>query len=156
MHTVTVTRTIDAPIERVFALLADGPGYKQIAPRAMRSATLVRPGVTEKFGVGALREFDARIFWFREEITGFDAPNRIDYIIRASRPHMEHQGGSFQLDTTPSGTHVTWTSTYRLPTPLIGGLAEKMVAGPISLAFATFLRGVDAACRQSEQQSDRR
>ncbi len=153
MHTVTVTRTIDAPIEQVFALLADGEGYKQIAPRAIRTAKLVRQGVTEKFGVGALREFDARVFWFREEITAFEAPNRIDYHIRASRPQMDHLGGFFQLDATPAGTKVTWTSTYRVPVPLVGALAEKLVAGPTALAFTTLLRGIDAACQATKSRS---
>ena len=153
MHTVTVTRTIDAPIEQVFALLADGEGYKRIAPRAIRTAKLVRPGATEKFGVGALREFDARVFWFREEITAFEAPNRIDYRIRASRPNMDHLGGRFQLDATPGGTKVTWTSTYRLPVPVVGALAEKLIAGPTALAFGTLLRGIDASCRVTNSSS---
>jgi uncharacterized protein YndB with AHSA1/START domain len=54
MHTVTVERTINAPIDQVFDLLTDHAGYRRLLP-VIRDFKLIRPGQPEAEGLGARR-----------------------------------------------------------------------------------------------------
>lgn len=141
MQTITVKRLIKAPIEKVFDLLSDHEGYRNFP--GVRDAVLTRKGKPHKNGVGAVREIDAGTAWFREEITAFERPTRMDYRITKSRPPLDHQGGSVQLEKTADGTAVTWTSTLRVRVPLIGGLLTRLMAPQLARAFAGTLKNVD-------------
>ena len=140
MQTIVVRRVIHAPIEKVFDLISDHEGYRSFP--GVRDAVLVKKGKRNKNGVGAVREIDAGIAWFREEITAYDRPTRMDYKITQSRPPLEHQGASVQLQQTADGTEVTWSSTMRVRIPLIGGLLTRLVAPQMARAFAGTLKDV--------------
>jgi uncharacterized protein YndB with AHSA1/START domain len=117
MRTIRVQRTLKAPIEDVFEVLADYEGYVRFP--GVRSAKVVRPGSSERNGLGAVREIDLGSAWFREEITAFERPSRLDYHILKSRPSMEHEGGSIRLRPVEGGTEVTlrgWPPSLRLGT----------------------------------------
>lgn len=141
MKTITVQRTIKAPIERVFDIISDHANYKSFP--GIRDSKLVREGKTERNGVGALREIDAGKAWFIEEITAFERPRRLDYLIVKSRPPLEHKGGSVRLETTAEGTAVTWTSTVGLKIPLIGGLLGTFLAPQLERGFAGILKHIE-------------
>jgi uncharacterized protein YndB with AHSA1/START domain len=141
MQTITVTRTLKAPIDKVFAQLSDHANYAQFG--GLKSSKLVREGNTEKNGVGAVREIDAGLAWFQEEVTVFERPTRMDYLIVKSRPPIEHKGGSVRLKATPAGTEVVWTSTLRLKIPLIGGLLTMLVAPQLGKGFSGMLKAID-------------
>ena len=59
---------------------------------------------------------------FDEEITAYEWPRRLDYVIVDVNIPLEHDGGSIRFEPAESGTHVLWTSTFRITTPLIGDL----------------------------------
>lgn len=141
MQTITVKRTIKAPIEKVFELISDHANYVQFG--GLKASRLVRQGKTEKNGVGALRLIDAGAAWFEEEITVFERPTRMDYVIRRSRPPIEHEGGSVRLKATKDGTEVTWTSTLRFKIPLVGNLLTKLMAPQLAKSFAGMLKSVE-------------
>ena len=141
MQTIVVKRTIKAPIEKVFDLISDHEGYRNFP--GVRDAVLVKKGRPDKNGVGAIREIDAGTAWFREEITAYQRPSRMDYKIIKSRPPIEHQGASVQLEKTTEGTTVTWSSTLRIRIPLIGGLITRLMAPQLSKAFAGTLKNID-------------
>jgi uncharacterized protein YndB with AHSA1/START domain len=141
MQTIVVKRTIKAPIEKVFDLLSDHANYKDFP--GVKDSELVKKGKPHKNGVGAVREIDAGTAWFREEITAYERPVRLDYLITKSRPPMEHKGGSVRLEATAEGTEVTWSSTLRIRIPLIGGLVTRLVAPQLAKAFAGTLKNVD-------------
>lgn len=141
MQTIVVKRTIKAPIEKVFDLLSDHANYKDFP--GVKDSELVKKGKPHKNGVGAVREIDAGTAWFREEITAYERPVRLDYLITKSRPPMEHKGGSVRLEATAAGTEVTWSSTLRIRIPLIGGLVTKLVAPQLAKAFAGTLKSVE-------------
>lgn len=84
MHSITINRVLTAPIEHVFAQLTNHANYTQFP--GVKQSTLVREGTPHKNGVGALREIDAGLAWFREEITAYERPQRMHYVIRASHP----------------------------------------------------------------------
>lgn len=141
MQTIEVKRNIKAPIEKVFDVLADHAGYKNFP--GVRDSKLIQSGKPDKNGVGAIREIDAGAAWFREEITAFERPTRLDYLITKARPPLQHQGGSVRLQATADGTAVTWTTTFRVRIPLLGGLITRIMAGELRKAFDGMLREVD-------------
>ena len=138
MHTVKVTRTLKAPIEKVFDIISDHARYSEMF--GLKASKLVREGKTDKNGVGALRELDAGNAWFQEEVTHFERPVRMDYRITKSRPPIDHEGGSVRLEKVPEGTKVTWTSTLRIKVPLVGGLITKFMAPQLERAFHSMLK----------------
>lgn len=141
MQTITVTRTLKAPIDKVFELLSDHANYKNFG--GLKDSRLTREGKTEKNGVGALRLIDAGPLWFEEEITVFERPTRMDYVIRRSRPPIDHEGGSIRLKQTAAGTEVVWTSTLRFRIPLIGNLLTKLAAPQLGKSFGGMLKSVE-------------
>jgi hypothetical protein len=141
MQTITVTRSIKAPPDKVFELLSDHANYVQFG--GLKSSKLLKPGKTEKNGVGAVREIDAGAAKFQEEITVFERPTRMDYLIVKSFPPVEHKGGSVRLTATAGGTDVVWTSTLRLRIPIIGGLLTLLVAPQLAKGFAGMLKAID-------------
>ncbi len=106
-----VEKTIPAPPERVFDWLAE-PSNLAAAPLVLRAgwAKNSRPP-----GVGALREVIGTGMWFREEITAYDPPRSYSYLIVASVPAFDHDGGTITLTPNGNGTHVDWVSTYTHP-----------------------------------------
>ena len=141
MKTITITRTLKAPPERVFDIIADHANYKDFP--GIRDSKLVREGKADKNGVGALREIDAGKAWFQEEITAYDRPRRLDYLIVKSRPPLEHQGGSVRLEPDAAGCKVTWTTTVGVKIPLIGGLLDKLLVPQLERGLAGTLKHIE-------------
>ena len=138
MRTVTVTRTLDAPIEKVFDVLADHAGYKLFP--GIKDSRLEKPGAPDRNGVGAVRHIDIGRGWFREKITQYERPTRLDYLITETSLPLEHRGGSLRLEPAAGGgTQVTWTTTIRGTTPLIGGLVTWIVTSQLEKGFAATL-----------------
>lgn len=141
MQTIIVERTIQAPIEKVFAMLSDHANYKQFP--GVTGSALLKPGKTERDGLGALRRIETAKGWFEEEITAFERPRRFEYLILRTSLPLEHQGGSVRLEPTADGTHVIWASTVRVKVPLIGGLLTRIAAPTLGKAFGSMLKEVD-------------
>src|SRR6185503_1533638 len=78
MKTITVTRTIPAPIDKVFDLLADHANYK--TNFGVKDSKLIKEGKPDKNGLGAVRYIDAGPIQFEEEITAWERPKRYDYL----------------------------------------------------------------------------
>jgi uncharacterized protein YndB with AHSA1/START domain len=141
MQTVTVKRTVHAPIEKVFELLSDHANYKLFP--GITDSKLLREGKPDKNGVGALRRVETPRIWFEEEVTAFDRPRSFEYRITKTSLPIQHQGGRVELQATPEGTAVTWTSTVRFTTPLIGGLLTRLMAPTLGKAFAVMLKDTE-------------
>lgn len=141
MKTITVTRTLKAPIEKVFDVIADHANYKSFP--GIKDSKLVKEGKKDKNGVGAVREIAAANAWFQEEITAYERPRRLDYLIIASRPPIEHKGGSVRLEPNGSGCTVTWTTTLGMKIPLIGALLDKLVVPQLERGLAGMLKNID-------------
>jgi uncharacterized protein YndB with AHSA1/START domain len=141
MKTITVKRTIPAPIEKVFAILADHANYKLLP--GVKDSKLIKTGGPSKNGVGAVRYIDAGLARFTEEITRFDEPKRMDYRIIKSFPPLRHEGGSLRLTKKAGGTEVIWTSTIGARVPLVGGLLTPLLAAQLSKAFSHTLAAIE-------------
>lgn len=142
MYHVHVTTTIDAPQEKVFALLADherfirGPGVK---------CRLVTLGRGDRNGVGAVREVKSAGSTFTEEVIEFDPPKGYAYVVRSLIGPMgvptpvHHERGWIELSSTGTGTHVVWQSRFTMPVPLVGWLVARVAGSQIKKAFVEFL-----------------
>jgi uncharacterized protein YndB with AHSA1/START domain len=138
VQTIVVERTIPAPIEKVFDVLADHANYKSFP--GVKDSRLLEAGTPDRNGVGAVRHIVTPGAWFKERITAYDRPRRFDYkIIEANLP-IDHQGGSVRLESVAGGTRVTWTTTMRLKVPLIGGLLTRLATGKLQQAFGAMLK----------------
>ncbi len=146
MKTVRVQHTFHAPIDRVFDVISDHAGYTRLP--GIKAAKVVKPGTTEHNGLGAVREISLGVPWFREEVTVFERPRRMDYRITASRPvKIDHEGGSMQLETVGDTTVVTWTSTFRIQVPVIGGVLTRLAARNMRTMFARGLAKAETLAR---------
>ena len=138
MRTIEVRRTVDAPAARVFDLLADPTTYPRFP--GVRAARLARPGAGVPHGVGAIREIDLGPVRFTEEITGYDRPVRLDYVVIGSRPRSVHRGGTIVLHEDAGRTDVAWTSTFRIPLPVVGPVVTAIAARRLARAFDDAIR----------------
>jgi hypothetical protein len=106
--------------QRVFDLLADGPGWTAWA--GFDEAVLARPGEPEPNGVGALRRIRKGRVRTVERVVAFEPHHRFAYELVSGLPVRDYRGEG-TLDPTPSGgTRITWRSTFRPGFPLSGPL----------------------------------
>jgi len=141
MQTITVKRTIDAPIEQVFEILSDHANYKSFP--GVKDSRLLQEGKPDRNGLGAVRRIETPGVWFVEAITAFERPRRFDYRITECSLPLEHQGGSVRCEPAGKATLVTWTTTLRIRIPLIGGLLTRLAAGKLEQAFGAMLKETD-------------
>jgi uncharacterized protein YndB with AHSA1/START domain len=141
MKAVHVTRTIPAAREQVFDLLADHAHYDRF--RGINGSELIREGEPPPNGVGAIRRVKVRPLSFDEEITAYERPSRLDYLIVKLNVPFDHRGGSITLTSQGSGTLVDWRSSFSVPTPLVGGLQELIWQPVLSRGFRRVLEDVE-------------
>ena len=141
MKRIHVTRTIQAAPEPIFDLLADHANYEQF--RGINSSELVREGDPAPNGLGALRRIKVTPLSFDEEITHYERPTRLDYLIVKLNVPFEHDGGSITLTPDNGATRVDWRSSYRVPTPVIGTPQELLWQPLLSRGFRRVLEDID-------------
>jgi ribosome-associated toxin RatA of RatAB toxin-antitoxin module len=141
MRTVHVTRTIPAPAEDVFDLLADHANYDRFRP--IHRSELLRGGNPAPNGVGALRRIKVFPLVFEEEITTYERPSKLDYLIVKLNIPFRHDGGSITLAADGDATMVDWRSSFSVPTPVIGGPQELIWQPVLTRGFRRVLEDVE-------------
>lgn len=144
MKRVIVQHTLHAPIERVFEALANHESYAGLT--GVRRTRMLRNGRSRRVGVGAVREMWTTLAFFREQITAYLPPHRLDYRIIASQPRLDHAGASVRLEEVDGGTRVTWITSFRVHMPA----ACRVLANPIA-AWQT-QRGLHSLLSALEQR----
>jgi uncharacterized protein YndB with AHSA1/START domain len=118
--------TIDAPIELVWDLLTDYPGYARF-PK-VKWARLAEPGKDHPAGVGALRELNVDGINFSERIVEFEPPHVLAYKIEKSSPlPIKHDIGRMKLSERGGQTDLDWETTFALDVPVVGGPLTHVV-----------------------------
>ena len=141
MRTIHVTRTIPAPAEDVVERLADHANYDRF--RGINGSELIREGEPAPNGVGALRRIKVTPLSFDEEITTYERPSRLDYRIVKLNVPFEHHGGTITLTPEGDATHVDWQSSFTVPTPVVGGLQERVWHPLLTRGFRRVLEDVE-------------
>ena len=143
MARIVGDKTLTAPVEHVFELLSDHGAYADNF-RGITRSEVTREGTEENNGLGAVRAIASGPIRFEEEITAFERPNRMDYLIVKVNAPVEHQGGSIRLEPRGDGTHVLWTSEFT-STLRVGARAYEAVMTRIfARGFSMMLNRVQA------------
>jgi len=103
--------------------LSDHEGYTFI--RRVSEAKLLKPGRSEKNGLGAVRRIRILGVTFLEDIVAFDPPRLLEYRVRECTLPIRHEIGRMQFTATDRGTHVHWLSRFEMPVPVVGGLLAR-------------------------------
>ncbi|MGK4008079.1 SRPBCC family protein [Sorangium sp. So ce1036] len=152
MEELHVNVYIHAPIDQVFDAVADHESFLRSGDRT--HTTLIRPGFTERNGLGALREVRVgKRIRYVEEITAFERPTSFEYQIRESTQPLRHHGSTLRFTPRGEGTEVHWTSRFEVPVPLVGNLLGPLARRMFTAAFTEMLI---AAKRRLEAAPDAR
>jgi polyketide cyclase/dehydrase/lipid transport protein len=136
-----VSRTIAGPPEPIFDRLADHANYDQF--RGIDGSELLKDGKPAPNGVGAVRRIAIGPLRFEEDITAFERPSRLDYLITKLNLPFDHSGGSISLAPDGSSTRVEWTTEYRVPVPVLGRLADLGWRVALRRGFSRVLEDID-------------
>ncbi|MBF7073205.1 SRPBCC family protein [Glaciecola sp. MH2013] len=140
MFSIHVERTINKPIEEVFAVLSDHANYAQF--KGVDASKLLIEGSEHKNGLGAVREIIASGANLHEEIVAFEPPFKLGYkIIKSSPLPYDHFLGEVTLEERDGQTHVIWRSQGRITTPLLGRFYfDKQIQKGGARAFGSILK----------------
>jgi uncharacterized protein YndB with AHSA1/START domain len=137
-RSIRVERRLDAPPDAVFEIIADHARYDRFD--GVRRSQLVEQGNPPPNGLGAVRWIWLGPLRFEEEITAFELPRRLDYLIRDVKGlPFRHEGGSIQLTPDGAGTHAVWTSSFEVPVPLVGGAIDRIFSLRLERGFGRVL-----------------
>jgi uncharacterized protein YndB with AHSA1/START domain len=141
VRTVRVQKAIEAPAEAIFDLISDHAGYRRF--RGISDSRLVREGAPPPNGVGAMRWVRTGLLRFEEEIVAYERPRRMDYVIKKINSPLEHELGSIRLTPVDGRTEAEWTSTFRVPVPVLGRAMESVWAIGLARGFRRVLEDVE-------------
>lgn len=143
MLKIRVEHIIDKPVDDVFNAISDHENYK-VFP-AFNESKLIEVGATEKNGLGALRQLSSGRVTFRERITGFERPNKMNYNVEALSPAvpMRQEKGEITLTSFNGKTKVIWISEAHIDVPILGFLLEKIFQRRVGAAFLGILKHID-------------
>ena len=140
MFDIYAERVIDEDINFIFDLFTNVDGYSSF--RGVKSAKLLEPGESEKYGLGALRCIHLGAMKFEERIICFERPYRLDYLIEKSSPlPFKHELGSIRLQEDKGKTRVTWISKGTIDIPMLGALVlDKIFERKGNQSFGSLLK----------------
>jgi uncharacterized protein YndB with AHSA1/START domain len=138
-RSIRVTKRINASPQAVFDVLADHAHYDRFD--GIRRSVLAEPGNPTPNGLGAVRWVWLGPFRFEEEMTFFEPPVRLDYLIRDVRNlPFRHEGGSIRLSPAAAGeTDAVWTSSFEIPIPVVGAAIDWIFAQQLERGFGHVL-----------------
>ena len=125
LYTVERSRTVDAPPERVFPLIADfrqwtrWSPWEDVDPDLHRSYTGAESGVGAVYGWSGNRKAGAG----RMEILRAEPNTLVEVDLRFEKPFTSQNTTTFVLERVGERTEVTWRMTG--PRPLIMRLTQK-------------------------------
>ena len=107
----------DAPMEKVFEVLADGAGWSRWAGPMVVRSWWEREGTPAPGGVGAIRALGMKRIGSREEILEYDPPTHLAYTILSGLPVRDYRA-DVRLSPDGAGTRIEWSGTF---TPKLPG-----------------------------------
>ena len=132
-------RHIDAPRQRIWAILSDHEGMPDWFPA--REVVRRRPGAPEPNGVGAVRVVRTLGLAVEERVTAFKPEERLEYVLTEGAPCSEYRG-EVVLARGNGGTRVRWSVRLRPLVPGTGWILRRIVARLLS-------RGLEGLARRA-------
>lgn len=137
MPTLDFSRTVAAPPETVFEVVADHRGMASFT--RFRKVELEREGDPAPNGLGAIRVLHLAGPPVREEVITYDPPRRFAYRMLSGAPVKDHVG-TIELTPAGEGTRMSYVLETTPKIPLVGftvvALMRKIVEG-IAAGIAT-------------------
>ncbi len=143
MRTVTMRRTVAAPIDEVFDWITNGTNWASV-PGMFYSRVQPADG-PEPYGVGSIREFASMASRVVEVVTKFERPRFMSYKGLSMIPRVDHQGGEISFREVDGGTEVLWTTTFRMTAPVFAGLLTRLYAHLIPMGMMGVMRTAERA-----------
>jgi len=138
MQTISLQMSFTAPIDRLWAMLIDYEGYASF-PK-IEAARVVTRGTDHPAGIGAVRELRVDGMTFSERIVEFEPPCMLAYKIIESRPlKLRHDIGRMELIDRGGHVDLTWSTTFAVDMPLIGGLLTYVARFGMERTFRAIL-----------------
>lgn len=119
MHKIHVTVYIEKNIADVFATVSD---HRKFLSGGGLTCHLIKKGITEKNGIGAIRTVRSKSHTFTEEITSFETNKSYDYLITEIKPKLalKHHAGWLEFNQEDKMTRIDWHSHFTFTTPVLG------------------------------------
>jgi uncharacterized protein YndB with AHSA1/START domain len=137
-HGFRFTRTIDAPVETVWALLADHANYSAWTP--MPASRLETPGTDDPNGVGAVRFLGVGAVGTREQVYAFEPNRHLAYGVISGLPVRGHRA-DVRLTDVDGCTELEYAGSFEPTVPGSG----MVVAQIMRTAIQTLMRSLDKA-----------
>ncbi len=142
--------TISAPIEKVWTAMTrhegmvDWPDFHQVE--------IFQKGAPHPDGLGCVRRVKAKGLEVTEEITKYDAPHEMNYLVSKINHPIIHQGGVIKLEESGGDTSVTWTSAFVMKSknPIIKYIGGKIL---VSQGNKGFQKALDWVKRDLESNN---
>ncbi len=123
----TVHKTVSAPIDTVWRVLADHEGMHNWAPGI--KAKVTSTGATDRNGVGAVRRITTPLPMpaIVEEVTVFEPGRRLSYKALAGVP-LRNYHAAVVLEAAGSGTAISYTVEVDQRVPLVEKALTRVIA----------------------------
>jgi len=142
MHKVHVTVIYNESLTAVFDAISD---HRSFLSGGGFSCNIIKPGLTSKNGLGAIRSVRTKKYTLIEEITAFVENKSYDYIIKEIRPDVSLVHHNGWLEFTEVGHNkikVDWHSHFTITTPVIGHFIGWLVKRQVQKIFSKRLNHV--------------
>jgi len=136
-----VSRSIAAPREKIWALLANHEGMKKWAP--VREVIRRCAGAPDPDGVGAIRTVRASGMAVDERITAFKPGERLEYTLVEGAP-IRDDAAEIVLTPDGDGTRVVWSVHFRPLVPGTGWLLARVLRGGLERSLDGLRRCAEA------------
>lgn len=152
MIVVSQTVYVEAPVERVFALMADPAERSRLNPTATALVAEVEGG--EPLGLGSVCHYrlqtGERIVDYRTRVRKFEPPHRIVSVSETPVPFEV----KVELAPAATGTLLTQTETFEPSEAMLrDALPDRNQSGVVQLAYRMYLwLDTDAALEMRERQ----
>jgi len=129
-HSYDIEAVSQAPIDVVFEVIADAPGWSRWN-RSIGRASWESEGDPAPWGVGAVRALGAKSGPLsREQIVEFNAPNHQAYVIVSGPMPVKNYRADVRLSSiADGGTLISWKGSWTTRTPFLSAFLTKMVRG---------------------------
>lgn len=137
---VHVTHDFRAPVERVFAYLAE---HENLAALFGTRIERVCDGETERNGVGSCRRLSFYgLLPFEETVTSFAPNERIVYRITKGSPMRDHEGTMAFTSSGNGGTHLDYRIQFGSAVPGLAPVVARALHGNIARGLRKLDRDV--------------